>query len=174
MKQKLILFFEGNNRNNSSPLKKQVLSWQTDNVSVKTYRDDSLKWYLKDLDEWIGVIQHDAKNYSNIVLIGRSSGGYLAILLSSLLKVSRVIALQPQTFVDIFPQRVKLLSKYPNFLNLKNIINSNVDYYIQTAINSTDKRHGHSHFKNLEHFNNVHHINSKTNLKSLALNETKI
>lgn len=156
----LIVFFKGRNEPKSEKIigriSNSVPSDELD-VDISIFNDPTDKWYLKNINELIVKISDLIHGYSNVIFIGRSSGGYIAILLGSLLEVSNVIALCPQTFIDHLPERVALLQDKKEFLNLKNVINKNTSYNIYTKLDD-DIKHGYQHYKNLEVFKNVNFI----------------
>jgi hypothetical protein len=62
-------------------------------------------------------------NYSTIITIGGSMGGYAALLFGSLLPVNGIIAFGPQTFIDKYNRK-----KYKDFRwrsKIKNLYNNN-------------------------------------------------
>jgi hypothetical protein len=72
-------------------------------------KDTNQSWYHKGvigLGENINEIKNNIKeiinkiNYSMIITIGGSMGGYAALLFGSLLSVNGIIAFGPQTFID--------------------------------------------------------------------------
>lgn len=96
-----------------------------------------------------------AKSYKTVILAGASMGGYAALLVSSLIKAQRVIALNPQSFISanarIFHQEKRwpwqndftpLLSN-PDLLDLRTQkLNPDTEYLVFSDINfEPDLRH---------------------------------
>lgn len=157
----LIVFFKGRDEPKSEKIIDRISGSISNNeldIDVSIFNDPTDKWYLKNINELIIKISDLIHGYDNVIFIGRSSGGYIAILLGSLFEVPNVIALCPQTFINHLPERVALLQDKKEFLNLKNVINKNTSYSIYTKLDN-DIKHGYQHYKNLEQFKNVNFIN---------------
>lgn len=122
------------------------------------YLDKKQLWYTQGIDgistninETSEFIKNKIKPYKKVIFIGSSAGGYAAILFGSLLKVTTVIAFNPQTFIS----RPGIDKKYSN---LKGFINNTTKYYLFGDISvSKEKDHLHhiSHCENLEEYANV-------------------
>ena len=159
MNKNLIIFFEGHCRQKSLEIRSQLNALLEDfnHVDFLFYRDTSYNWYLNDIDSFIKKIKDATEGYTKITFIGRSAGGYIAILIGSLLDVGNVITFCAQTFVNHLPMRVQKLSNHKNFINLKNIINKNTNFYVNTEKGNNPK-HGFQHYENIKHFKNVNFI----------------
>lgn len=164
-RSKLIVFFEGNTRKHSTIWSKTIASWQTSYTHVKICRDTSCRWYLQDLDRWIEQTKRLCEQHDDVVFIGRSSGGYLAVLLSSMIDARVVACHEPQTRVDMLPKRVRELHlrDRDHLVNLRDHINPRCEYYIYNKKNSKDIRHGYMHYQNIACYSNVHHVQHSRN-----------
>ena len=163
MKNHLLIFFEGHCRKKSVEISDKLKFFlkDFDSIDYLSYKDSAYNWYLNDIDDFIKKINNEIKGYPKITFVGRSAGGYIAILIGSLLNIDNVIAFSPQTFVSHLPRRVQKLSKHKNFINLKNIISKKTNFYIHTQ-KGNDLKHGFQHYENIKHFENVNFIGHKS------------
>lgn len=101
-------------------------------------RDTNQSWYHKGvigLGENINEVKNNIReiinkiNYSMIITIGGSMGGYAALLFGSLLPVNGIIAFGPQTFID--KDNIKKYKDNRFESQMENLYNNNNDdtYY---------------------------------------------
>lgn len=95
-------------------------------------RDLNQSWYL---DEYIETSLNNIKNtinkinYSKIITIGVSMGGYASILFGTLLNVNHILAFCPQTFINIENRKKYNDSRWENRINKIHLKNINIEYY---------------------------------------------
>jgi len=95
-------------------------------------RDLNQLWYLDDyIENSINKIKSiiDKINYSKIITIGVSMGGYASILFGTLLDVNHILAFCPQTFINI--ENIKKYNdiRWENRINKIHSKNINEKYY---------------------------------------------
>lgn len=131
--------------------------------------DKNLKHYhlgikdiTKNIDETIDYLKNIIKNYKKVIFLGTSAGGYAAILFGSLLKINKVIAFIPQTFLD----KNKNFDK--RYINLNKIINNETEYFIYGDLSNRDPLHHINHLDNISGFTNVYLFKKQSlNLKEM-------
>jgi hypothetical protein len=115
-------------------------------------------WYHKgigglssNIEETKVVLEKLIEGYKKVIFIGVSAGGYAAILLGSLCKVTNVVAFSPQTLLS-----KPVIQKYRN---LCGFIHSTTVYSLYgdpLVDEKTDPLHHIYHLQNIEAFPNVH------------------
>ncbi|GAB5400448.1 MAG: hypothetical protein Aureis2KO_20330 [Aureisphaera sp.] len=107
----LLISFGGVKKGYGMPIfefKRTLESIPCDKIFV---RDHHQCWYQKGSDEQINSREKLLRrlnqlikegDYKRIVFLGNSMGGYAAIYFGVLLKVDRILAFSPQTFIDSF------------------------------------------------------------------------
>jgi hypothetical protein len=105
----------------------------------------------RNIQETAEYIRKQTKDYSKVVFIGVSCGGYAAILFGSLLKIDTVIAFIPQTRLrsNMFDARYKDLGPF---------INDTTKYMLfgDISIDNPNDYHHISHCDHVAHHPNVH------------------
>ena len=153
-------------------------------------RDHNREYYLrglgtttKNIEETIEKIKEyvNSKNYTNIVSIGASSGGFAAILFANLLDFNKAVDFNPQTTLTSEKEKViednlftvetciklrnaeKNNKLYQKCLNLKNFVPFNTSVEIHYSSNSkkfVDKKHAkfieHEKCKLISHSSSTH------------------
>lgn len=108
-------------------------------------KDSKQSWYYKGangLGNNINELKNDIEklikeiNYSKIITIGSSMGGYAALLFGSLLKVNSIIAFVPQTFVDKETREKHNDERWPK--QMKSVHEHNQNYYDIINLNFTN------------------------------------
>jgi len=138
---------------------KKILS-SYKNYNQYFFRDKNQSWYhhglegiANNIDEFIENLKLITTSYDKVIFIGNSMGGYAAVLFGVLLKVDKIIAFSPQTFIDkyrrIFYQdnrwskqinKVYKLNTNSQYFNLKKVMkNSNYDSKIKIFYSSSDR-----------------------------------
>ena len=74
-------------------------------------------------------------NYSKIILIGGSMGGYGALLFGSLIKCDSILAISPQTFIDKNNRIVYKDTRWQNEINRLYCNNTDKKYYDLSSLN---------------------------------------
>lgn len=99
-------------------------------------KDSNQSWYHKGangLGNNIKELKNDIEklieeiNYSEIIIIGASMGGYASLLFGSLLKVNSIIAFVPQTFIDKETREIEKDKRWPK--QIKSVHENNQNYY---------------------------------------------
>lgn len=136
--------------------------WYHKGVDSKLDRLDKITEYLQEIIS--------ANQYQKICFIGNSMGGYAALLFGSLLKVDRVLAFAPQTFINPFLRLInydrrwaKQISKVYAFNNkrkeyfdLKKTLSQNQNFKTELNIYySPEHRLDKKHAERLKNINNV-------------------
>jgi hypothetical protein len=132
--------------------------------------DNHQIWYhkgLKDIttniDETVVYINNIIKDYSKVIFMGISAGGYAAILFGSLCNnINNVISFIPQTIL-----KNPIDKKYSN---LKEHLNHTTKYFLygDKSVTDINDHHHISHVENISSFSNVEVIKGETcNLKHL-------
>jgi hypothetical protein len=151
----LIVSFGGYARNIGGILPFEFLNFlriHFPNTDKQFYIDSHACCYSKGLngisrniDETVMYLSHQIKKYKKVVFIGKSGGGYAAILFGSLLNISTVIAFIPTTII-------RTTKVEPKYKNIRPFINKTTMYYLYGDTKRTDVMDCHhiSHCKNVE------------------------
>lgn len=144
----------------------------TTSCDLVFFIDRNQCWYHKgitditdNIDETILYLNNiiNDGNYTKVIFMGTSAGGYASILFGSLCSnVNNVISFMPQTIIK---EPINL-----NYSSLKNIINNNTKYilYGNTSITDINDVHHILHCENIECFTNVEIIrNNNCDMKHL-------
>jgi hypothetical protein len=103
------------------------------------------------IDETVEYLKHKVKKYKHVIFIGLSSGGYAALLYSSLVGISDVIAFYPQTILrsQNIDEKYRDISKY---------INDYTKYHLYGDLRKTNVIDCHhiSQCERIAHHPNVH------------------
>jgi len=176
----LIVTFGGVNRGIGVPVFEFFNILRENNTDKAFVRDFLQMWYLNGVDDEISTfeklkvqLESVIKGYEKVTFIGNSMGGYAAILFGVLLKVDKVVAFAPQTFIDAknrfwrFDRRWRIqINKihrtklYMEYYDLKSFFNkiqinqeikkTSIDIYY-----STKHRLDRQHAEQLKNFKNV-------------------
>ena len=157
----LIVSFAGHDKKYGEIQKFEFLNFlekHFPNVSRHFYVDKFLKSYhtgfygiTNNIDETVIYLQNEIKNYTNVLFLGVSSGGYAAILFGSLLNITSVLAFIPQTFL-----RAKNVNE--KYRDIKPFINDTTKYYIfgDKSILDVNSYHHIFHCERISYHKNVY------------------
>ena len=137
-------------------------------------KDSTRQWYLGELpgisstfDETLVFLRKEIAGYENVVFIGASAGGYASILYGSLLKITGVVAFDPQTNLDLVRpgftgetplgriRRPELKNIYDKYKDLTKHLNCYTHYFASSQNKPHDTAHYRHHFDHIEPFPNV-------------------
>jgi hypothetical protein len=121
-------------------------------VDLLFYIDKNQCWYHKGIDgittsieDTVSYLNKKVKEYTLVIFMGISAGGYAAILFGSLcVKVDYIISFIPQTMINV--------EKYSN---LKNVIQPQRKYILYGG-------------KDIQDINDIHHIRHCENLNCFS------
>ena len=108
-------------------------------------KDSNQSWYHKGangLGNNINELKNDIEkliekiNYSEIITIGASMGGYASLLFGSLLKVNSIISFVPQTFIDKETRKKHKDNRWSE--QMKSVHENNQNYYNLINLNFTN------------------------------------
>ena len=108
-------------------------------------KDSNQSWYHKGangLGNNINELKNDIEkliekiNYSEIITIGASMGGYASLLFGSLLKVNSIISFIPQTFIDKETRKKHKDNRWSK--QMKSVHENNQNYYNLINLNFTN------------------------------------
>lgn len=150
----------------------------------KNWYIGSLKGIGETIEDTIGFLETECKNYKKVIMVGGSQGGYASILYSSILKTNACISLIPQTNLHICYEyrpkgrnwrKLSKLESWKKYANLKPHINKETKYYVLPGIEKLNPRmrglhllntveHGIHQFDNISMFSNVNKIENENQL----------
>ena len=109
-----------------------------------------VKGISTDIPSTVEYLRTKIQGYSKVLFLGNSGGGYISILLGSLLNVTAVLAFVPQTIL-------RKNNKDPRYKDLKPLINNITKYYVygNTSVKLRFDPHHISHCDNIGDFDNV-------------------
>lgn len=139
----------------------EPLNRMQSDFDILCLKDYSQKWYLsrlrnigKNIYHTCNFISKQTQKYKSVICIGSSMGGYASVLYGSLFNVKSVIAFGPQTDLK-YGLSARKFNRLPNepkklYGNLKNVINGETHYYINTNGDYNNKLHSLHHYDNIK------------------------
>ena len=131
-------------------------------------KDEKVRWYTEgitdisfDISETVDYLKEYISEYSKVIFIGASMGGFAALLYGSILNVDTIIAFRPQTFLSyVLP---KFSADYNSLYHgrscddINNFINNKTNYYIygDSAIKDINDVHSINYCNHLEMKRNI-------------------
>ena len=124
------------------------------NTNAHFYTDYHQCWWAKgllyrseDVDGTIQYIESKIKDYSKVIFMGHSAGGYTSILFGSILNVDRVIAFYPQTDLEILCDHHKRIANpvEDRYMDILPYINDTTEYHLYSSEHPDDITHDRIH-----------------------------
>jgi hypothetical protein len=127
--ENLLASFGGINQNLGMPVFEFYNSIKDINCDKIFLRDFHQSWYQKgvddninNIDKLIVFLSNETNTYKKVCFLGNSMGGYAALLFGNILKVNKILAFAPQTFIDKTNRLLNLDFRWKK--ELKNVFDS--------------------------------------------------
>tara|TARA_B110000444_G_C18840828_1_gene598828 strand:- start:2492 stop:3187 length:696 start_codon:yes stop_codon:yes gene_type:complete len=187
----IVSFASLNPKNTGFERKTSLLNFSQECPIDILYIRDRKNWYIgplkgigEKIEDTIGFLETECRNYKKVIMVGGSQGGYASILFSSILKTFACISIIPQTNLHICYKykpkgrnwrKLSKLKSWKKYADLKQHINKETKYYVhqskhklnprmrgQTLLNTVE--HGIHQFDNISMFSNVNKIENENQL----------
>ena len=169
------------------------------------YIKDQFGWYLggikgigKNITHTQAFLRKEFSKYENVVCTGYSMGGYASILFGSLCKAPIIVAIEPQTDLEIvledggglavnqfITRRKQCMKTYERYHDLSNHLNNESIYYVFfesdlniklrqkniTALRRDIAFHGGKHYEKIKNHKNVLLVQTREELKDLIISK---
>ena len=132
-------------------------------------RDLNQRWYLDDyIENSVNNIKTNINkiNYSKIITIGVSMGGYASILFGTLLNVNYILAFCPQTFINFENRKKYNDTRWENIINKIYSKNINKNYYDLSLLDFSKNTNIKIFYGKLDKLDKIHslYLNNKNNI----------
>jgi hypothetical protein len=127
-------------------------------------RDINQTWYLNEsIENSVTIIKSyiDKINYSKIITLGISMGGFASILFGTLLNVNNILAFCPQTFIDFENRKKYRDTRWENIINKIYLKDINKNYYDLSLLDFSKDTNIKIFYGKLDNLDKIHSLKLK-------------